>query len=184
MSDVTVILAAIEHGDREAAGKLLPLIYDELRKLASRKLAHESPGQTLQATALVREAYLRLVGSDPQKPWDGRGHFFAAAADAMRRILVENARKKSRSKRGGNFDRQEFDPEAILAPEQDVNVVELDAALEKLAALDPPVAELVKLRYFVGMTIPQAAEVLGISPRMADFHWKYAKAWLREEMKS
>ena len=184
MSDVTVILAAIEHGDREAAGELLPLIYDELRKLASRKLANEPPGQTLQATALVHEAYLRLVGSDPQKPWGGRGHFFAAAAEAMRRILVENARKKSRNKRGGNLDRQEFDAEVIFAPEPAVDVVDLDEALEKLAELDPPVAELVKLRYFVGMTIPQAAEVLQISPRTADFRWKYAKAWLREEMRT
>jgi RNA polymerase sigma factor (TIGR02999 family) len=184
MSDVTVLLAAIEHGDKQAASKLLPLLYDELRKLAAQKLASEPPGQTLQPTALVHEAYLRLVASDPEQPWDGRGHFFAAAAEAMRRILVENARKKSRHKRGGNLDRQDFDPEAISAPERDVSVIDLDEALEKLAKLDPPLAELVKLRYFVGMTIPQAAEVLGISPRTADFRWKYAKAWLREEMKS
>ena len=184
MSDVTVILAAIEHGDRESAGELLPLIYDELRKLASRNLANEPPGQTLQATALVHEAYLRLVGSDPQKPWGGRGHFFAAAAEAMRRILVENARKKSRNKRGGKLNRQEFNAEVIFTPEPAVDVVDLDEALEKLAELDPPVAELVKLRYFVGMTIPQAAEVLQISPRTADFRWKYAKAWLREEMRT
>ena len=184
MSDVTVILAAIEQGDQEAASKLLPLLYDELRYLAAQKLAGERPGQTLEPTALVHEAYLRLVASDPEKRWDGRGHFFAAAAEAMRRILVENARKKSRKKRGGNLDRRDFDPEAISAPERDEYVIDLDEALEKLAKVDPPVAELVKLRYFVGMTIPQAADVLGISPRTADFHWKYAKAWLREEMKS
>ncbi len=179
MSDVTVILAAIEHGDQEAASKLLPLLYDELRKLAAHKLATEPPGQTLEPTALVHEAYLRLVASDPEKRWGGRGHFFAAAAEAMRRILVQNARAKSRIKRGGNLERQEFDPEAIPAPERDAYVIDLDEALEKLAKLDPPVAELVKLRFFAGMTIPQAAEVLGISPRTADFHWKYAKAWLR-----
>ena len=183
MSDVTVILAAIEHGDREAAGELLPLIYDELRKLAARKLANEPPGQTLQATALVHEAYLRLVGSDPQKPWGGRGHFFAAAAEAMRRILVENARKKSRTKRGGNLDRQEFDAEAILAPEPAVDVVDLDEALEKLA-IGPGgggVGEASLLRRDDNSASGGSARNF---PRTADFRWKYAKAWLREEMRS
>ncbi len=181
MSDITGLIDAARRGDRQAAAELLPVVYDELRKLAAARMAAESPGHTLNATALVHEAYLRLVGD---QQFDGKGHFFAAAAEAMRRILVENARKKSRQKRGGKLDRQEFDPEAIAAPKPALDLVELDEALKKLAEMDPPVAELVKLRYFVGMTIPQAAEVLGISPRTADFRWKYAKAWLREELKS
>jgi RNA polymerase sigma factor (TIGR02999 family) len=138
--------------------------------------------QTLQATALVHEAYLRVVGLDTGKLWDGRGHFFSAAAEAMRRILVENARRKSRQKHGGEFDRCELDSDTIAAPVPDDNLIALDEALDKLARLDPPIAELVKLRYFADLTIPQAAEILGISPRTADFHWQYAKTWLRDEL--
>ena len=160
----------------------MPLVYDELRRLAAQRLAHEQPGQTLEATALVHEAYVRLVGPDTGKPWHGRAHFFAAAAEAMRRILVENARRKSRQKRGGDLDRCELDSDVVAAPAPDHDLIALDEALEKLNRLDPPIAELVKLRYFAGLTIPQAAEVLGISPRTADFHWKYAKAWLRDEL--
>jgi RNA polymerase sigma factor (TIGR02999 family) len=182
MSEVTRILTAIEQGDPVAASQLLPLIYDELRKLAAQKIANEQPGQTLQPTALVHEAYLRLVGDDPKKPWNGRGHFFAAAAEAMRRILVENARRKSRQKRGGNLDRCEINPDAIAAPADTVDLIALDEALDKLARLDRPIAMLVKLRYFADLTIPQAAEILGISRRTATYRWKYAKAWLRDEL--
>jgi RNA polymerase sigma factor (TIGR02999 family) len=179
---VTRILEALERGEEQAARDLLPLIYDELRRLAAQRLAHENPGQTLQATALVHEAYLRIAGPDTGKRWGGRGHFFAAAAEAMRRILVENARRKSRQKHGGDIVRCELDADAIAAPAPADELIALDEALEKLSRLDPPIAELVKLRYFVDLTIPQAAEILGISPRTADFHWKYAKAWLRAEL--
>jgi RNA polymerase sigma factor (TIGR02999 family) len=181
-AQLTQILDALERGEEQAAGDLLPLVYDELRRLAAQRLARENPGQTLQATALVHEAYLRLVGPDQDKPWHGRGHFFAAAAEAMRRILVENARRKSRQKRGGGLERCQLDADAIAAPAPADELIALDEALDKLAQLDPPIAELVKLRYFADLTIPQAAEVLGISPRTADFHWKYAKAWLRDEL--
>jgi RNA polymerase sigma factor (TIGR02999 family) len=173
---------AVGGGEEQAGRDLLPIVYDELRRLAAQRLAHENPGQTLQATALVHEAYLRIVGPDGKRPWDSPGHFFAAAAEAMRRILVENARRKSRQKRGGDLERRELDPDAIAAPLAGDDLIALDEALEKLSRLDPPIAELVKLRYFADLTIPQAAEVLGISPRMADFHWKYAKAWLRDEL--
>jgi RNA polymerase sigma factor (TIGR02999 family) len=176
------ILDALEKGEAQAARDLLPLVYDELRRLAAQRLAHEKPGHTLQATALVHEAYLRIAGPDTGKCWDGRGHFFAAAAEAMRRILVENARRKSREKHGGEYDRCELDSEAIAAPVPAEDLIALDEALEKLTRLDPPIAELVKLRYFADLTIPQSAEILGISPRTADFHWKYAKAWLRAEL--
>jgi len=179
---VTRILDALGRGEEQAARDLLPIVYDELRRLAAERLAQERPGQTLQATALVHEAYLRIVGPDPGKRWDGRGHFFAAAAEAMRRILVENARRKSRQKRGGHLDRCELDCDAIAAPVPADDLIALDEALDKLARLDPPIAEPVKLRYFADLTIPQAAEVLGISPRTADFHWKYAKVWLRDEL--
>jgi RNA polymerase sigma factor (TIGR02999 family) len=179
---MTRILDAARGGDEQALSDLLPLVYDELRRLAAQRLAQEHPGQTLQATALVHEAYVRVVGLDPDKPWDGRGHFFSAAAEAMRRILVENARRKSRQKHGGEFDRRELDSNAIAAPVPDDDLLALDEALEKLARLDPPIAELVKLRYFADLTIPQAAEVLGISPRTDDYRWKYAKAWLRDEL--
>ena len=178
-SDVTRILSAIEQGDPSAAEQLLPLVYDELRKLAAQRLAQEKPGQTLQATALVHEAYLRLVGADPQQPWDSRGHFFAAAAEAMRRILVENARRKRGLKHGGDRRRQPLDPDGIAAPEAADDLLALDEALTKLAATEPKVAELVKLRYFAGQTIPQAAAQLHISSRTADAWWSYAKAWFQ-----
>src|SRR5262249_51799735 len=159
--------------------QLLPLVYDELRQLAAQRLAHEKPGQTLQATALVHEAYLRLVGTDPQQPWDSRGHFFAAAAEAMRRILVENARRKRGLKHGGDLHRQPLDPDGIAAPEVADDLLALDEALTRLAATEPQVAELVKLRYFAGLTVPQAAAQLQNSPRTADAWWSYAKAWFQ-----
>jgi RNA polymerase sigma factor (sigma-70 family) len=197
MADVTQLLEAIKQGEPQAAEALLPLVYDELRKLARHKLQHEQPGQTLQATALVHEAYLRLVGppgpdtanspspvSCPLSPdiWHGRGHFFAAAAEAMRRILVEAARRKRRLKRGGGGEREPLDDVAIAAPEIDGDLVELDAALDKLAAKDARKAELVKLRYFAGLTIEQAAAALEISTTTADRDWTYARAWLFREM--
>jgi RNA polymerase sigma factor (TIGR02999 family) len=182
MSDVTRILTAIERGDPKAAGELLPLVYDELRKLAAHKLAGEKPGQTLQATALVHEAYLRLIGKDPNTPWTGRGHFFAAAAAAMRRILVENARRKGRAKHGGGRSNVELDPEMASAPEPDEEMLALNDALEKLALNDPIKARLVELRYFAGLTSDDAARVLNISPSTADRHWTYARAWLRREL--
>jgi RNA polymerase sigma factor (TIGR02999 family) len=179
MNDVTRILSEIERGDRQAAAQLLPLVYDELRKLAVQKLAQENPGQTLQATALVHEAYLRLVGNGEERQWDGRRHFFAAAAEAMRRILVENARRKRGLKHGGDRRRQGLDPDCIAAPEAADKLLALDEALTKLAATEPQVAELVKLRYFAGLTIPQAAAQLQISPRTADARWSYAKAYFQ-----
>jgi RNA polymerase sigma factor (TIGR02999 family) len=157
----------------------LPLVYEELRQLAAQRLAQEKPGQTLQATALVHEAFLRLVGDDAEKPWDNRGHFFAAAAEAMRRILVENARRKRSLKQGGDRRRQPLEPDCIAAPEAADDLVALDEALTRLAATEPQVAELVKLRYFAGLTIPQAAIQLHISPWTADAWWSYAKAWFR-----
>jgi RNA polymerase sigma factor (TIGR02999 family) len=182
MSDVTHLLNAIEQGDPHAAAQLLPLVYEELRRLAAQKLAQEKPGQTLQATALVHEAYLRLVGANPDQPWDSRGHFFAAAAEAMRRILVENARRKRSRKHGGDRCRVDLDAVAVAAPEPAPDLLALDAALVKLAQRDPQKAKLVELRYFAGLTGDQAAAVLGISPSAADRHWVYARAWLRREM--
>jgi RNA polymerase sigma factor (TIGR02999 family) len=184
MSDVTRILSAIEQGDPHAAEQLLPLVYDELRKLAAARLAHEKPGQTLQATALVHEAYLRLVGPADREPtqWNSCGHFFAAAAEAMRRILVESARRRATAKHGGDRNREELAPSQIAAPEISEDLLALDDALERLAVHDPQSAELVKLRYFAGLTIPQAAEILGVSPRQADFIWSFARAWLRREI--
>ncbi len=188
MGDVTRILAGIESGDPVAAERLLPLVYDELRNLARQKLLREQSGQTLQATALVHEAYLRLVGNgkevaeDQAAKWDHRGHFFAAAAEAMRRILVESARRKNRLKRGGGREREPIDEQAIVAPQIDADLIELDAALDKLASKDPRKAELVKLRYFAGLTIEQAAAALGISTTTADRDWTYARAWLFREM--
>jgi RNA polymerase sigma factor (TIGR02999 family) len=178
MSEVTRILCAIEGGDPAAAAQLLPLVYDELRKLAARRLSQERPGQTLQATALVHEAYLRLVDAQPGQRWNGRGHFFAAAAQAMRRILVENARRKKRIKRGGGAAREELDESNLVAPGVPDDLVALDEALTQLAAVNPRAAELVNLRYFAGLTIPEAAEALGVAPRTADFLWAYARAWL------
>jgi RNA polymerase sigma factor (TIGR02999 family) len=179
MNDLTRILSAIEQGDPHAAEQLLPLVYEELRQLAAQRLAQEKPGQTLQATALVHEAFLRLVGDDVEKPWDNRGHFFAAAAEAMRRILVENARRKRSLKQGGDRLRQPLEPDCIAAPEAADDLLALDEALTRLAATEPRVAELVKLRYFAGLTIPQAAIQLQISPRTADAWWSYAKAWFQ-----
>jgi RNA polymerase sigma factor (TIGR02999 family) len=182
MNDVTHILAAIERGDPNAAEQLPPLVYDELRRLAAQRLAHERPGQTLQATALVHEAYLRLVGPDPARTWDSRGHFFAAAAEAMRRILVENARRKQARKHGGDQRRADMDLDALIAPEPEMDLLALDAALERLAARDPQKARLVELRYFAALTGDQAAAVLGISPSGADRQWTYTRAWLRREL--
>ena len=178
MSDVTHILSAIEHGDPHAAEQLLPLVYDELRKLAAAKLAQEKPGQTLQATALVHEAYLRLVDVDKAQHWNSRGHFFAAAAEAMRRILVDNARRKQSSKHGGGRQRLDLDDFVGATSERSDDVLAIDEALAGLAAADPQAEKLVKLRYFAGLTIPQAAEVLGVSARSADYLWAYARAWL------
>jgi RNA polymerase sigma factor (TIGR02999 family) len=182
MSEVTSILSAIERGDPHAAGQLLPLVYEELRRLAAQKLAHEPPGRTLQATALVHEAYLRLVDVEHTQEWSGRGHFFAAAAEAMRRILVENARRNQCQKRGGGLARQEIDPEQLLAPAIREDLLALDEALTRLAAVNPQAAQLVQLRYFAGLPIPEAAQTLGISPRSADRLWAYARAWLHQEI--
>jgi RNA polymerase sigma factor (TIGR02999 family) len=181
MSDVTRILSDIACGDTRAAAVLLPIVYDELRRLAAQRLTREAPGNTLQPTALVHEAYLRLVGSgDPG--WDGRGHFFAAAAEAMRRILVENARRRGRQKRGGDHCRKDLELTDLAAPEADDDLLALDEALARLAALDAPKAELVKLRYFAGLTLAQAAEAMGISTATASRHWTFARAWLHREV--
>jgi RNA polymerase sigma factor (TIGR02999 family) len=182
MSEVTRLLQAIEQGDSQATDELLPLVYDELRKLATQKLAHEKPGQTLQATALVHEAYLRLVGTSDEQKWDSHGHFFAAAAEAMRRILVERERRKRSLKRGGGLARQWFDEAIVAAPGIPDDLLALDEALQKLATTDPKAAELVKLRYFAGLTVKQAAQILGVSPRTADQLWAYARAWLLAEL--
>src|SRR4051812_44797871 len=182
MNDVTRILSAIEDGDPKAAAQLLPLVYDELRRLAARRLAQEKPGQTLQPTALVHEAYLRLVGrEDPG--WNSRGHFFAAAAEAMRRILVENARRKQRLKRAGRRAKIDVENLEIAAPQEPEELLALDEALTRLAFADPQAAELVKLRYFAALSLKQAAEALGVAPRTADFLWAYAKAYLLKEMR-
>jgi RNA polymerase sigma factor (TIGR02999 family) len=178
MPDVTQLLEAVATGDRQAAADLLPLIYDELRKLAAVRMAAESPGQTLQPTALVHEAYLRLVGRGDDERWDSRGHFFAAAAEAMRRVLVEAARRKHGPEHGGNFCRNDLDLEQLQLPDRSVRLLALDEALEQLAAAEPRAAEVVKLRYFAGLTIPEVAAALGISPRTADSDWAYARAWL------
>jgi RNA polymerase sigma factor (TIGR02999 family) len=182
MTEVTRILSAIEQGDPHAAEQLLPLVYDELRRLAAQRLAQEKPGQTLQATALVHEAYLRLVNTGRVQQWNSRGHFFAAAAEAMRRILVERARSKACEKRGGDWRRvdfEELDVTTSVSPDQ---LVALDDALARLAALDHVAGELVKLRYFAGMALGQAAAVLGVSTATAYRHWAYARAWLRSEL--
>ena len=178
VSDITRVIEAVQRGDAKAADELLPLVYEELRKLATQKLAQEAPGQTLQATALVHEAYLRLVDVERAQHWNSRGHFFAAAAEAMRRILVDNARRKQSKKRGGDRVRLDLDQLAAATSEGSDDVLDIDAALVGLANADPQAAELVKLRYFAGLSIPQAAAALGISPRGADFLWAYARAWL------
>ena len=182
MSDVTSILSQIESGDPQAAEQLLPLVYDELRKLAAAKLAHENPGHTLQATALVHDAYIRLVDVEKAQHWNSRGHFFAAAAESMRRILVESARRKARMKHGGELERLNIEPDELLAAETSNDLLALDEALDRLAANDIQTANLVKLRYFVGLTIPQAAQVIGVSPRKADSLWSFGRAWLRREI--
>jgi RNA polymerase sigma factor (TIGR02999 family) len=183
MSDVTQILHAIERNDPHAAGQLLPLVYDELRKLAAQKLAHEQPGQTLQATALVHEAYLRLVDDEQARNWNSRGHFFAAAAEAMRRILVEQARRRKAVKRGGGAEREALDPSAIITPTGDEQLLAVHEALDDLARADPQAAALVKLRFFAGMTATEAAEALGLSVRSAHDLWAYARSWLRRQMR-
>ena len=183
MADVTHILHAIEHGDARAIDELLPLVYEELRNLAAQKLSHELPGHTLQATALVHEAYLRLVGTEDQN-WDNKGHFFKAAAEAMRRILVERARRKKNLKNGGSYQRIGLDE--IMGMDKNESsanhLLALDEALEKLSSKDKLKADLVKLRYFAGLTGKQAAEVLDISSATADRYWKYARCWLRYEI--
>jgi RNA polymerase sigma factor (TIGR02999 family) len=178
MSEVTRILSAIEQGQPHAAEQLLPLVYDELRQLATQKLAQENPGQTLQPTALVHEAYLRLVGEAEEPHWDNRGHFFAAAATAMRRILIDNARDKQAVKRGGGRPRADLDMNQLAVPEVNEDLLALDEALDRLAAADPEAAQLVQLRYFAGLTLAEAAGALGVSPRTADRLWAYARAWL------
>jgi RNA polymerase sigma factor (TIGR02999 family) len=184
MSDVTQILSAIEHGEPSAAEQLLPLVYDELRKLAAARLAAEKPGQTLQPTALVHEAYLRLVDGNRAQNWNSRGHFFAAAAEAMRRILVENVRRKGRLRRGGDRRREPLDGNdaAAEAPTDAVDLLALNEALDNLASAYPRRAELVKLRYFAGLTLVDAARLLGVSRSTAEADWTYAKAWLKREM--
>jgi RNA polymerase sigma factor (TIGR02999 family) len=182
MSDVTGIFQAIERGEPAAAEQLLPLVYDELRKLAAAKMARESPDQTLQATALVHEAWLRLVDGDQAQHWNSRGHFFAAAAEAMRRILVENARRKSRLKHGGGRLQVDLDSGCAIAASPSLDLVALDEALTRLAAEQPDKALLVKLRYFAGLTMPQAAEVLDVSLSTAERYWTFAKSWLYAEL--
>jgi RNA polymerase sigma factor (TIGR02999 family) len=182
MSDVTQILSAIEQGDPHAAAQLLPLVYEELRKLAAQRLAQEKPGYTLEATALVHEAYVQLVDVDQARHWNSRGEFFAAAAEAMRRILVEAARRKVRPKHGGGRQRQAMHPDLAAAPELNEDLLALDAALARLAHTIQLKARLGELRYFAGMTGDQAAQTLHISPRTADRHWVFARAWLRREM--
>jgi RNA polymerase sigma factor (TIGR02999 family) len=183
MADVTQILSQIEQGDPSAADQLLPLVYRELRKLAAAKLANEKPGQTLQATALVHEAYIRLVDAEKAQKWDSRGHFFAAAAEAMRRIQVENARRKSRLKRGGDKKRRDLTEIQLATDTFPDDLLELDDAISEFASRHPEKAELVKLRFFAGLTIPEAAEALGVSTTTADRHWSYARAWLFRRLK-
>jgi RNA polymerase sigma factor (TIGR02999 family) len=178
MNDITHVLQAMERGNPRAAEELLPLVYDELRKLAAAKMAREAPGQTLQATALVHEAWLKLAGSNRQQ-WRGRAHFFAAAAEAMRRILIDRARRKASQKRGAGPVREELDESKIELRAPSAEILAVHDALDGLAAEDPVAAEVVKLRYFVGMTIAEVAEALDLSPRTADRHWAFARAWLK-----
>jgi RNA polymerase sigma factor (TIGR02999 family) len=183
MADATQLLNAIRGGDQQAAAELIPLVYQELRQLARKRLAHEAAGHTLQATALVHEAYLRLVGDVDAARWENRAHFFGAAAEAMRRILVDSARRKGTLKRGGNKGRREdLDADRIACPQKVDDLLALDEALNRLAEIDRPKADLVKLRYFAGMTIPEAAEVLGVARSTADAWWRYARAWLHRQI--
>jgi len=182
MHEVTRILSAIGQGDPQAAEQLLPLVYDELRRLAAGMMAQEKPGQTLQATALVHEAYIRLVDVDEAKPWDSRGHFFAAAAEAMRRILVEHARKKGCQKRGCNLQSIDIDAIDITVSVSPEELLAIDEAIAALAKLDPSAAGVVKLRYFAGLSVEQAAAALGVSTKTAYWHWSYARAWLHSEL--
>ena len=184
MPDPPHTLDVSDPGDPSAADQLLPLVYDELRRLAALRLAHEAPGQTLEPTALVHEAYLRLVNSEHSRHWNSRGHFFAAAAEAMRRILVEIARRKKRHKHGGDHTHAlECDPERLVAPEVPEDLLALDEALSRFSTVDPQAAELVQLRYFGGLTIVRAAEILDVSPRTADSWWAYARSWLLAELR-
>jgi RNA polymerase sigma factor (TIGR02999 family) len=183
MTDVTRILSAIEQGDPSAAEQLLPLVYEELRALAAARLAQEKPGQTLQATALVHEAYLRLVDTEKAQHWNSRGHFFAAAAEAMRRILIDNARRKGRQKRGGTpWQRVDLDSQDLISQTTPDEMLLLDDALAALTAEEPEAGQLVKLRYFAGLSIEQAAELLGLSRTTAYEHWAYARVWLHAEL--
>jgi RNA polymerase sigma factor (TIGR02999 family) len=185
MSDVTRILSAIEQGDPHAAEQLLPLVYDELRQLAAQKLAQEKPGQTLEATALVHEAYVRLVGTPSEaaaREWEGRAHFFAAAAEAMRRILIEQARRKRRQKHGGGLPRVDIELANLVSPMPDEELLALDEAMTRLAAEDPLRARLVQLRFYAGLSNEEAAKVLGISSATAKRYWRYARAWLHREL--
>jgi len=191
MTDVTRILNAVAEGDAQAADRLLPLVYEELRRLAAQRLSKEKPGQTLDATALVHEAYLRLVGMNPEKPWQGRGHFFAAAAEAMRRILVENARRKHRLRHGGGRKRVDLDSRLLADVSrgrlgnpscEDDRLLAVDGVLDRLAEEEAAVAEVVKLRFFAGLTMEQTAAALGISIRTANRHWAYARAWLYQQL--
>ena len=183
MNEVTRILSAINRGDPRAPEQLLPLVYDELRKLAAQKLAQEKPGQTLEATALVHEAYVRLVDTDQVPHWNSRGHFFAAAAEAMRRILVDQARNKMSRKRGGGLERLPLEEVDIGVPQPAVDLLAVNDALAKFESIDKAAANLVKLRYYAGLTLPQAAEALGISSSTADRQWAYARAWLHAELR-
>ena len=184
MSDVTILLDAIQSGDPEAPAQLLPLVYEELHRLARHRLAHEAPGQTLQPTALVHEAYLRLVGEGRGQHWNGRDHFFAAAAEAMRRILVENARRKRTLKRGGARVRRELEEAELAAPEPREDLLALDEALTLLATRDRTAADLVQLRYFGGLSVGEAAQILGLSQRNAERLWTYTRLWLLERIKN
>jgi RNA polymerase sigma factor (TIGR02999 family) len=182
MSDVTQLLSAIDAGDPKAADQLLPLVYEELRRLAAQKMAHEAPGQMIQPTALVHEAWLRLVGSHDQR-WNSRGHFFAAAAEAMRRILIDNARRKNRFRHGKGLTRVDLERVDVAIHSDDDTLICVDDALQKLAQEDPVKAELVKLRFFIGLSIAEAGRALGLSESTAKRHWTYARAWLYEELK-
>ena len=182
MSDVTQILSAIEQGDPSAAEQLLPLVYDELRKLAAQKMANEKPGQTLQATALVHEAYIRLVNVEKAQHWNSRGHFFGAAAEAMRRILVEKARKKATEKQGGNLQKIDIDGLDIAGSASPEQLLAIDEAVLQLTALNPTAGGIVKLRYFAGLSVEQCATALGVSSKTAYRHWNYARAWLHSQL--